>query len=168
MNFHRYYFPGQIVFITQVVKNRRKVFNGVEMVDLLRNAFYSTKERFPFVMLGFVFLPDHFHILIRPEGDTNFSQVMHSVKGRFTFAYKRRIKSSDHLNFWQKRFWDHLIRDEKDFENHIHYIHYNPIKHGYVKNLDDWQYSSFGAWEQRGVYDSGLAWDEPVNGEWGE
>ena len=168
MNFHRYYFPGQIVFITQVVKDRQKVFNDVEMVDLLREVFHSIEERFPFVMLGYVFLPDHFHILIRPKGNNNFSQIMHSLKGRFTLAYKNRINFSGHMNFWQKRFWDHVIRDEKDFENHINYIHYNPIKHGYARNLSDWQYRSFAVWEQRGVYDREITWDEPVNGEWGE
>ena len=168
MNFHRYYSPGQIVFITQVVKDRQKVFTDVEMVRLLRDVIRTTKERFPFEMLGYVFLPDHFHILIRPEGNNNFSQIMHSLKGGFTSAYKRRTNFSGHMNFWQKRFWDHVIRDEKDFENHIHYIHYNPIKHGYVKNPSDWQNSSFASWEQRGVYGREIKWDEVLNGAWGE
>lgn len=72
------------------------------------------------------------------------------------------------IKFWQKRFWDHIIRDENDLENHIHYIHVNPQKHGYVDDPFEWKYSSISEWEKRGVYASGVVWKEPKGNIWGE
>jgi putative transposase len=91
-------------------------------------------------MLAYVFLYDHFHMLIQPTGQSNFSQIMHSLKPNFTKAYKKMLglSSSQSMKFWQKRFWDHVIRDDRDLENHLHYIHLNPIKHGYVSDPRDW------------------------------
>ncbi|GAB4443768.1 MAG: hypothetical protein Kow0031_26080 [Anaerolineae bacterium] len=106
----------------------------------------------PFSMLGYVFLPDHFHLLIKPTGASNFSQIMHSLKPNFTKAYKRRLNITGPMKFWQKRFWEHTIRDELDFERHLDYIHYNPVKHGLVSNPADWPHSSFLTWQKRGVY----------------
>jgi putative transposase len=72
------------------------------------------------------------------------------------------------LKFWQKRFWDHVIRDEKDLENHIHYIHFNPIKHGYVSDPAQWQFSSFYEWQKRGAYQDHTEWVAPEGNRWGE
>jgi len=168
MNFRRYYFPGQIVFLTQVVKDRYAVFQKPEMVSLLRDTLHIVKEKHSFKMLAYVFLPDHFHLLIQPVGEYNFSQIMHAFKARFTRTYKRNQNISGQMNLWQKRFWDHIIRDEKDLEDHIHYIHYNPVKHGYVKEPLDWQFSSYQHWMSLGAYELNLVWDEPNNGSWGE
>jgi putative transposase len=167
MNFRRYYFPGQIVFITQVVKDRRKVFSDPEMIMLLREHLYKVKEKLPFSMLAYVFLPDHFHVLIQPKDGVNFSQIMHLFKFTFTDTYKRANHIEGRLNFWQKRFWDHVIRDEFDLENHIHYIHINPIKHGYVNHVNDWIHSSYFEWQKRSGYDL-TDWVEPNNVIWGE
>ncbi len=168
MNFHRYYDPGQIVFITQIVKDRKPIFNNRGMFDLLIETLTNVKVLYPFTMLAYVFLPDHFHILIRPTGQGNFSQVMHSLKSNFTRAYKQKIKQTSEIIFWQKRFWDHVIRDEQDLENHIHYIHYNPVKHGYVEDMKAWKFSSFQEWQKRGLYDNRADWTEPENMSWGE
>jgi putative transposase len=56
-------------------------------------------------------------------------------------------------DIWQRRFWEHAIRDEEDWQNHVNYIHHNPIKHGYVKDLKEWPYSSFHRFVKRGLYD---------------
>ncbi len=72
------------------------------------------------------------------------------------------------MKFWQKRFWDHVIRDDRDFENHLHYIHYNPVKHGYTSDPRIWPYSSYIEWEKRGLYPSTFEWDEPKDVNWGE
>ena len=168
MNIKRYYFPGQIVFITQVVKNRRPVFSDVENVKLLRGTLKNVQQLHPFTMLAYVFLPDHFHILIHPTGESNFSQIMHSFKFNFTMTYKQNNHYDGSLSLWQKRFWDHVIRDELDLENHIHYIHHNPVKHGYVNFMDSWQESSFSAWQTRGLYTHHPGWVEPEDVAWGE
>jgi len=168
MDFHRFYIPYALVFITQVVQDRRPVFKDPRMIELLRSTLHKVKEIHPFIMSGYVFLPDHFHILIQPTGTSNFSQIMHSLKMNFTKAYKESVSKTDPLKFWQKRFWDHIIRDEQDLENHLHYIHANPIKHGLVLDPGDWPYSSYREWEQRGLYPEALTWNEPANSLWGE
>ena len=168
MNIRRYYFPGQIVFITQVVKDRTPIFLDEDMVNLLNNNLRYVKGKHSFKMLAYVFLPDHFHLLIQPNDKSNFSQIMHSLKSRFTRAYKKKNNITDHLNLWQRRFWDHIIRNEQDFENHFHYIHFNPIKHGYVDLPQDWINSSYQQWVKRGVYTSTEIWQEPESGVWGE
>jgi len=84
MNFHRYYIPGTAVFITQVVQDRQPVFRDPQMMRLLRSTLRTVKELHPFTMLAYVFLPEHFHMLIQPSGESNFSQIMHSLKPNFT------------------------------------------------------------------------------------
>ncbi len=168
MNIHCYYFPGQIVFITQIVKDRLKVFADSESVSLLRNVLRNVNDYHQFSMLGYVFMPDHFHLLFRPTGTSNFSQIMHSVKRNFTKAYKEKIRIKKNFNLWQARFWDHVIRDEVDFVNHLHYMHYNPVKHGYVRDPIDWQFSSFHLWQMRGLYEEDHGWKEHKNSSWGE
>ena len=113
---------------------------------------------------------DHFHIIIQTAGVSNFSNIMHSLKSNFTREYKKQIGllPSQSTKFWQKRFWDHVIRDDKDLENHLHYIHFNPVKHGLVKDPRDWQDSSYLEWEKRGLYPSLFKWDEPKDMDWGE
>jgi putative transposase len=170
MTIRRYYIPGSAVFITQVVQNREPVFRNPENVGLLREILRNVKELYPFVMLGYVFLLDHFHMIIQPMGEGNFSSIMHSLKSNYTREYKRRIGllPSQSMKFWQKRFWDHVIRDDKDLENHLHYMHFNPVKHGLVRDPRDWQESSYIEWEKRGLYPPAFSWDEPKNIDWGE
>ncbi|MFO7909878.1 MAG: hypothetical protein R6U42_07695 [Halomonas sp.] len=78
------------------------------------------------------------------------------------------IAISGSLSVWQPRFWDHIIRDEVDLESHLHYIHFNPVKHGYVEDPKDWRHSSLHVWNNKGLYDDGEAWVEPENSSWGE
>jgi putative transposase len=170
MNFRRYYIPGSAVFITQVIQGRKSVFRDPKYVGLLRETLHNVEQLHPFSILGYVFLPDHFHMIIQPTGKSNFSRIMHSLKPNFTKEYKKMIgfSASQSLKFWQKRFWDHIIRDDKDFENHLHYIHNNPAKHGFVKDPREWTNSSYIEWEKRGLYPSAFSWEEPKNMDWGE
>jgi putative transposase len=170
MNFHRYYLPGSTVFITQVVQNRLSLFEDPENLTLLCTTLHSVQEPHPFFMVGYVFLPDHFHMMITPSGDSNFTMIMHSLKTNFTKNYKKffRIASSSPAKIWQKRFWDHIIRNDKDMETHLHYIHFNPIKHGLVLEPEQWKNSSFEEWERRGFYPVRMAWQEPADNQFGE
>jgi putative transposase len=170
VNFRRYYIPGAAVFITQVVKNREPVFRDDRNIKLLREILCNVQEIHPFRMLGYVFLLEHFHVIIQPIGKSNFSDIMHSLKMNFTREYKQLLglPSSQSMKFWQKRFWDHVIRDDQDLENHLHYIHFNPLKHGLVKDPRGWTDSSYMEWETRGLYPPAFKWDEPKDMNWGE
>lgn len=160
MNFKRYYIPDAIVFITQVVQDRKPVFAHTAHLKLLRKILNQVKILYPFKMWGYAFLPDHFHMLIQPQPPVTFSQIMHSLKTNFTREYKRTVKFDGSMTFWQKRFWEHTIRDEFDFQKHLDYLHFNPVKHGYVKRPDDWMQSSFVEWKSRGAYPERWGWQE--------
>jgi putative transposase len=170
VNFRRYYIPGSAVFITQVVQDRELAFRDPYRLELLLEILHNVKELHPFLLLGYVFLLDHFHLIIQPTGESNFSDIMHSLKPNFTREYKNLlgIPASQTMKFWQKRFWDHVIRNDRDFESHLHYIHFNPVKHGYVKDPRDWKYSSYLEWEERGLYPAAFRWEEPTDINWGE
>ena len=157
----RYYVPNAIVFITQVVQDRKPIFKNERYLELLRSTLRRAKELHPFSMLGYVFLYDHFHLLIRPTGKSNFSQIMHSLKPNFTKAYKQSMGTTDSIKFWQRRFWDHIIRDEDDLKRHIDYIHYNPVKHGFAECPEDYAHSSYRYWLEQGYYECGWGHSEP-------
>lgn len=162
MNIRRYYVPNSIVFITQVVDGRVPVFASEQHLTLLRAILREAKVRYPFLMLAYVFFPEHFHLLIKPAEGVTHSDIMHSIKPNFTKQYKKSIGITGSMRFWQPRYWDHVIRDEDDFERHIHYIHYNPVKHGYVRKPEDWPNSSFLDWKQKGYYPEQWGWSLPT------
>jgi putative transposase len=95
-----------------------------------------------------------------PPGDTDFSTRWGLIKGNFSRSIEKgeRISHSrakrGERGLWQRRFWEHLIRDEDDFRRHSDYIHWNPVKHGWAKNVVDWPHSSFHAYVKRGVYEA--------------
>lgn len=161
MNIRRYYVPNAIVFITQVVHQREPVFANITYLNLLRTKLHAVKLLHPFTMLAYVFLADHFHLLIKPTGDSNISKIMQSIKVNFVYDYKQVLGIQGTMKFWQKRFWDHLIRDEEDFERHLDYIHYNPVKHGYASRPEDWPHSSFLYWKGKDVYPDHWGWSLP-------
>ncbi len=117
----------------------------------------EVKAEIPFRLLAYVILNDHFHCLIRPEADSYFSRIMQSVKLRFTHRWKREQAVETSVTLWQRRFWDHVIRDSTDLQQHLDYIHYNPVKHGYVTDPADYPWSSFKAHQAKGRYPRGWA-----------
>lgn len=118
----------------------------------MRDCFKKAKSNFNFELFGSVILPDHFHIIIKPEKTDNFPKIIGTIKRNFTQSISNnfqnenisdsRIKRNE-KGIWQRRFYDHIIRDEKDLYNHLDYIHYNPVKHRYVNNVKNWKFSSF-------------------------
>jgi len=103
----------------------------------------------PFRLIAYVILDDHFHCILRPETGSNFSSILQSIKLRFTHRLNREQGITTPLSLWQRRFWDHLLRDADDLHRHLDYIHYNPVKHGYVIDPADYQWS--GASGQRPI-----------------
>jgi len=110
-------------------------------------------------MDAIVVLPDHIHcVWTLPTGDSEFSERWHDIKARFSARIpqgerlsERRVKKGER-GIWQRRFWEHVIRDERDLERHIDYIHYNPVKHGHARRVIDWPYSSFHRYVKNEIY----------------
>jgi putative transposase len=154
MNYRRYYIPEATVFLVGVTKDRFPYFEIKPNVELFKDTLDKTRQKYPFEMVALVILPDHFHLLLK-QIDCTFSTIMLSFKKRFTDNFKKLNAISTNFNFWQGRFWDHVIRNVEDFKRHLDYIHYNPVRHGYVSKPEDWKYSSYQEWVERGVYTIG-------------
>jgi putative transposase len=130
----------------------------VDYVAALREAVRIVKQRHPFHIDAFVVLPDHLHaIWTLPENDADFAKRWMLIKSGFS----RHIPGGEYRNesrvgkgergVWQRRYWEHLMRDEDDYQRHVDYIHYNPVKHGYVKHAADWAYSSIHRYIRDGI-----------------
>lgn len=120
---------------------------------LLLGILNEVKDAQPFQMVAYVILDNHFHLLIKPAKGQSISKIIQSVKLRFTYRYKKQNGIEANKVIWQKRFWDHIIRDEDDLKHHLDYIHFNPIKHGLVNSVKNYPYSSFKEYINRGHYD---------------
>ena len=156
MEYRRYYQPGGAYFFTVVTENRQSLL--VEHIERLRAAFRHGMKRYPFIIEGIVVLPDHLHTLWRlPDKDHNFSIRWMVIKRKFSAGFKTDIanlskQSKREKGIWQRRFWEHCIRDREDWRRHLDYIHYNPVKHGYCLTPAEWLYSSFHRSVKQGLY----------------
>lgn len=162
-NFRRYYIPEAIYFIVAVTKERRRVFAERASIELLYDTLRKVQRSKPFKLWAYAIIPDHLNLLIQPSGEANISQIMHSIKRGFTLSHKETHGITCTLALWQARFWDHIIRDEEDLQRHFDYIHYQPVKHGLVARLEDYPYSSYRYWLERGYYEPGWGYAEPEN-----
>jgi len=157
----RWYVPNAIYFITIVTQDRRPLFADDANVELFRVTMHRAKEYHPFIMRAFVFLHDHIHLLIFVAETTNISKLLQSIQRNFTRNYKKAHNINKPIRLWQRGFWDHVIRDERDFANHLHYIHYNPVKHGYVNEPEAYTHTSFHEYAKRGWYEPNWGHTEP-------
>jgi putative transposase len=163
MRYRRVSITGATYFFTLVTERRRQLFREPEAVALFLEAVEKVRTRHSFALDAFVVLPDHLHALwTMPEGDANFSTRWRLIKEAFTRAYmkthqapgrneSRRLKGEQAI--WQRRFWEHCVRDDADFARHLDYIHLNPVHHGLTTAPRDWPHSSFRIWVEREVYD---------------
>ncbi|MFC1750992.1 transposase [Pseudomonadota bacterium] len=121
-----------------------------DRVDVLRDAVAKVKQQRPFEINAWVVLPDHLHaVWTLPEGDADYSSRWREIKKHFSkqlpvneYRSLTRMKNAER-GIWQRRFWEHTIRDDADYRHHVDYVHINPLKHGYVSAVKDWPYSSF-------------------------
>ncbi len=153
-DYRRIFIPGGVYFFTVVTFQRKPIFLDPDNVSLLRAAFKHIMVTRPFTIDAIVVLPDHLHCLWRlPELDDDFSSRWREIK---KYVSKRiggagiRAKEKD---IWQRRFWEHTVRNENDWQRHMDYIHYNPVKHGLVLSPAQWPYSSFCRAVANGWYD---------------
>ncbi len=157
--YRRFQHAGATWFFTVNLVERHGNRLLTDQIDLLRMAFAHVKARHPYEIDAIVILPEHLHcILTLPAGDSDFSVRWGLIKAYFSrhIAKGERISNSrekrGERGLWQRRFWEHLIRDEADYRQHIDYIHWNPVKHGWVQGVKDWPHSSFHGYVKRGVY----------------
>ncbi|MBP2290975.1 REP-associated tyrosine transposase [Azospirillum rugosum] len=161
MHYRRDRTPGGTYFFTVVTANRRPVFRRPAMVALLRESLRAEMAQHPFTIDAMVVLPDHLHaVWTLPEGDADYSNRWRRIKGWVTRHCHADVlprpsgakAARGDQELWQRRFWEHRIRDERDLAVHIDYIHINPVKHGLVASPGDWPHSSFRRFVRNGTY----------------
>lgn len=158
-NYRRVWCPGGTYFFTHTLARRRNNDLLVSNVDALRQAVATVKRRHPFHIHAWVVLPEHLHCVLElPSGDVDFALRWRLIKLIFSRSVAAIERSSmtrlvrGERGIWQRRYWEHLIRDEQDLLRHVDYVHINPLKHGLVEQVRDWPYSTFHRLVERGVY----------------
>ena len=147
---------GTYFFTVTLTLADRRARVLTDHVDLLRSVFRRVQGERPFKIVAMVVLPDHLHaIWTLPAGDADYSGRWRAIKAGFTrdlvaggMSLVRNDKGE--YDLWQRRFWEHTVRDESDLAAHVEYIHFNPVKHGLVKQVKDWPWSSFHQYVRRG------------------
>ena len=157
-NYRRNFILGGTFFFTLNLADRRQRLLS-ERVDILRSAFRETRARHPYSIEAMVVLPDHLHaVWTLPEHERDFATRWRLIKSAFSRALPRSENisasraSKGERGIWQRRYWEHTIRDERDLAQHMDYIHFNPVKHGLVARVRDWPRSSFHRMVRLGVY----------------
>jgi putative transposase len=168
-NYRRNFVRGGTFFFTVNIADRSQSIL-VDQIDILRAAFRYARARHPFTVEAVVILPDHLHtIWTLPEDDADFAVRWRLLKSAFSrnLPEHERISisrsSKGERGIWQRRYWEHTIRGEADFERHANYIHFNPVKHGHVTRVADWPYSSFHRMVRLGIYPLDWAGDNRLN-----
>ncbi len=173
-NYRRAKTKGGTYFFTVVTYRRQNILCDEVVRNAFRIGIQNTRTTNPFTIDAWVLLPDHLHcIWTLPHNDANFGVRWAMIKRHVTKTCgpvlyrdewmtqsKRRRKES---TIWQRRFWEHQIRDEQDHENHVDYIHYNPVKHNLAECAKNWPYSTFHRYVQKGFYDENWGGENIVN-----
>jgi putative transposase len=166
---------GGALFFTVTLADRSRDLL-VQHVDRLRESYASVQASYPFETIAICVLPDHLHaIWSLPPGDSDFPLRWSLTKSGFSRGIPgdpRRTKSKiakREKGIWQRRYWEHAIRNESDLDGHIDYIHFNPVKHGHVTRVVDWPHSSFHRYVERGLLVSDWGGDmTEIHGAFGE
>jgi putative transposase len=148
VNYRRNFIAGGTYFFTVTLRDRQAAFL-TQHIDALKQAFDETRLTKPFQTQAIVVLPDHLHTLWQlPADDCDYAGRWRKIKSRFTRLLVQRSvlitrNEKGEYDLWQRRYWEHTIRDDLDLQRHVDYIHFNPVKHGLVDRVADWPYSSF-------------------------
>ncbi|MGJ0484099.1 MAG: REP-associated tyrosine transposase [Methylomicrobium sp.] len=158
-NYRRAFIPGGTWFFTVNLLQRHHNDLLIREIDLLRETVRRVRERHLFQIDAWVVLPEHLHcVWTLPSGDSDFSMRWRLIKSGFSRALpktERRSairKAAGERGIWQRHYWERLIRDDADYQRHVDYVHVNPLKHGLVKRVDDWPYSTFHRHVAKGIY----------------
>ena len=160
-NYTRVFEQGYDYFFTIVTHKRNSIL--IQNASLLKKSFKHSKQMFEFEIKAIVVLHEHIHMIITPKDVTEYPNIIKTIKQYFSkhvdskyYAHINQSKSRTKKGYkpiWQKRYYEHTIRDEKDFKIRFDYIHFNPVKHGLVSKVRDWQYSSFHKYVRLEIYD---------------
>ena len=160
--YRRFKIEGATYFFTVNTRLRRPILTTGVIREALRQGIHRVRQTMPFTIEAWVLLPDHLHtIWTLPPGDANYASrwaiIKREVSRRWkSFGQPTMLSASRETRkesgVWQRRFWEHQIRDDADFQRHLDYIHWNPVKHGYVRKVADWPYSSFHRFLAQGAY----------------
>lgn len=162
-NYKRLFIQNTYVFLVITTNHRRPIL--IDNIDFLREAFKHTKTIYNFEIFGCVILPDHMHLIIRPENIEEYPKIIHAIKYSFSkklqnggivispYELSNSKLTKGDKGIWQRRYWEHTIKSDEDLYKHLDYIHYNPVKHGVVKSVKDWKYSSFFKFVEMKNYD---------------
>jgi putative transposase len=165
--------PGATFFFTVALRDRR-ADTLVRYVDSLRNAMRHERARRPFTVDAMVVLRDHVHaVWTLPSGDSDYSGRWRSIKSGFvrrlqTQGLALTANAKGEHAVWQRRFWEHQIRDELDLARHVDYIHINPVKHGWAERVADWRWSTFHRYVRLGMLPIDWAAEPSMEGTFGE
>ncbi|MDD3722658.1 MAG: transposase [Lutibacter sp.] len=161
MRYRRLFLENTYVFLTVVTSKRRPIL--IDNIELLKKSINNAKRFHDFEIFGIVILPEHFHIIIKPKCINNYPKIVHLIKTYFSknidinkiknYKISPSRQKKQEKDIWQRRYWEHTIRDENDLYNHLDYIHFNPVKHNYVNAVKDWKYSSFEKFVKRKNYE---------------
>jgi putative transposase len=165
---------SSILFFTVVLAQRPSNLLFDE-IDRLRRIYQTVQQRHPFKTVAICVLPDHIHALWElPDGDADFSTRWSLIKNGFSRGLNAQARSESKIakrekGIWQRRYWEHAIRNDADFERHVDYIHFNPVKHGHVTRVADWPHSSFHRYVERGLLAADWGGDlHDIQGAFGE
>lgn len=160
-DYRRAWLKGGTFFFTVVTYRRHPIFVEEAAINLLMKCFEIVINQYSFTIDALVILPDHLHcIWTLPDNDFDFSTRWKRIKASFTWNYSgpraeditESMRKKREVGIWQRRFWEHRIRNQEDFNRHCDYIHYNPVKHGLVSLPAEWRHSSFREFVKRGLY----------------
>jgi putative transposase len=162
-DYRRNYVAGGTFFFTVVTHRRSQFLCRPEARHLFRSCIRTQLRNRPFKIDAVALLPDHLHMMwTLPRHDKDFSTRWSAIKGDFTREWLRQSGSEAQTTsgqrregrrgVWQPRFIEHTIRDEDDFQSHLDYIHYNPVKHGWARSPKEWRWSSFHRYVRLGAY----------------
>lgn len=152
--YKRLYQSHSMYFFTVVTHDRYNLFSNANEIAKYYSALHKVKLRYPFRLIAQVILPDHLHAIWHlPHHDHDFSIRWRLIRCYFSLTISAPHNHRKEKAVWQRQFWEHLIRDENDFIYHMDYIHYNPVKHGYVDTPQQWAHSSFHHWVKKGLYE---------------
>ena len=165
---------GSVFFFTVVLQDRSSNLLRDE-IERLRQSYRTVQQRRPFETIAICVLPDHVHaVWALPEGDADFSARWSLIKSGFSRGLDPQPRSASKVGkrekgIWQRRYWEHAIRDDADLERYIDYIHFNPVKHGHVTRVADWPHSSFHRYVERGLLAADWGGDmKDIQGSFGE
>ena len=161
--YRRIHVPGGSFFFTVVAERRQRLLTEEPVRLALRQAIQAVRRQRPFLIEGWVLLPDHLHaIWTLPSGDDDYSTRWRLIKrhvshalggaGRNPAVMTERRRTRGQGSLWQHRYWEHWLRDQDDMPRHLDYLHFNPVKHGLVGRVADWRWSSFHRYQADGAY----------------